>query len=1031
MDTTALSEEFRKAFIEKSIYAFDRTIKIGGPVPKLKPGEKLVRKTLSLCPECYRLLPATIFERENKIWIKRICPEHGEIEEIYWGDAKLFYKASKYETVAKPIKITQVQAQTPCPFTCGLCPYHMTYTALANVVLTNRCDLSCWFCLPRDQELLVRENNFVKIVKIEDLAKDKEFKYKVKIGEFEGEYTTPSDLEVLSYNEGRIVWVKVSKIFRRKYKGKIHVIRTKSGKEIKTTPEHKFIVYVNGKLVRKKAENLSVNDKLLSIFKIPTIKGKIHSLNLIKELRNISQIVQKKIYVHSLDDVNVLKLKEHFGDRVYLWKHRDYMPLNTLYAIGYDGGATYLGLDATNYSIPSLIKITPELAKLIGYFLANGHYTNKDLRITSADEEVRNDIVNALRSLNIPFSISIKEGKAPQIIIGSRLLRLIFKYVFKIPEKASNKRLPEQVFEFPLEAKLALLSGLFNGDGYVVKGRRHLSIGYASTSKGLIRDIYYLLASLGIFSRIYRVPKNRIKLAKHGLYKLHIAGADLVKLVSLISLKRKHREKLYNLSSRKKVRIKNVGDFVIDDIVSIETEYYEGIVYDLEVENENHVFIANDGILISNCFFYAERAGYVYEPSLEELREMMRVLRKQYPYGGLAVQLTGGEPTLRDDLVDIVKMIKEEGIKHIQLNTHGIRFAYADGDVLARELRNAGVNTIYLSFDGLSPKTNIKNHWEVPFILENFRKARMTSVVLVPTVIRGWNTDEVGSIIKFAAKNMDVIRGVNFQPVSLTGRMPKSEREKFRITIPEVLKYIEEQTDGQISMSAWYPTPITTIISRFIEAFTGEPKLHMTIHPACGMATYVHVKRKTDGSVEFTPIPEFVDIDGFFEYLKEKTEELKKGKNKYIVGLKILYNLRKFIDSEKQPKDVNLWKLIYNIFIRHNYEALGEFHYKFLYIGMMHFMDLYNYDIQRVMHCGIHYTVPGGKLIPFCTFNVLPDLYRDKIQKKHGIPINKWVKLGGYHSIGDAIKYKRDIKRLKSSELYKKTYAEFKEFLNK
>ena len=164
--------------------------------------------------------------------------------------------------------------------------------------------------------------------------------------------------------------------------------------------------------------------------------------------------------------------------------------------------------------------------------------------------------------------------------------------------------------------------------------------------------------------------------------------------------------------------------------------------------------------------------------------------------------------------------------------------------------------------------------------------------------------------------------------------------------------------------------------------------------------------------------------------MSEKAEELERGKNRYIVGLKVLKNIWKFIDEEKQPKDISLRKILFNIFIKHDYHSLGEFHYKFLYLGMMHFMDLYNYDVQRVMHCGIHYLTPEGRTIPFCAFNVLPDIYRDEIQKRHSLSISEWIKLKGSHTIGDAIKYKRDIKKLESGELYRKTYANFKEYLS-
>ncbi|MEM2642174.1 MAG: radical SAM protein, partial [Thermoproteota archaeon] len=622
------------------------------------------------------------------------------------------------------------------------------------------------------------------------------------------------------------------------------------------------------------------------------------------------------------------------------------------------------------------------------------------------------------------YSFLVYEGKAKQLVVGSRLIRLVFKHVFRIPEKSANKRLPRGFLNFPLESKLALLSGLFNGDGYVVRGTRHLSIGYASVSKSLIRDILFLLASLGIFARVRKVSKEKMKGAKHDLYKIYIAGKDLVKLVNLLKLRQGHVKRLGYIGERKEAKVLRLGDFYLDTVESMEEEHYTGYVYDLEVENDSHSFVASDGFLVSNCFFFAERSGYVYEPTLEQYRMMMKHLRKQYPYGAKAIQLTGGEPLMRDDLVDIVRITKEEGFTHIQLNTHGIFFALDGGIELARRLREAGVNTVYLSFDGLDPKINVKNHWEIPYIFEAFRKAGMTSVVLVPTVINGWNTHELGKIVRFAAVNSDIVRGVNFQPVSLVGQMPRSERDKHRITIPDVIKLVEEQTNGEIGRDAWYPVPFTLVLTMFLEKLTkGKEKWHMPIHPACGMATYVYLDRSRDG-IHFVPITSFVDVEGLTEYLREKTVEMEKGRSRYLVMLELLRKLGSFINKERQPKDLNLGKILANIILKRSYGALSVFHYKFIYLGMMHFMDPYNYDVERVMHCGVHYVTPEPNVVPFCTFNVLPELYRDNVQREFSISLEEWSRLKP-GTVGDKAKYKRDVKKLASGETYKKTYEGF------
>jgi hypothetical protein len=428
------------------------------------------------------------------------------------------------------------------------------------------------------------------------------------------------------------------------------------------------------------------------------------------------------------------------------------------------------------------------------------------------------------------------------------------------------------------------------------------------------------------------------------------------------------------------------------------------------------------------CFFYSEAAGYVYEPTLDQIREMVRSIKKQGVT--IAIQLTGGEPLIREDLVEIVKLMRDEGVRHIQLNTNGLKFARlfledpAEAIKYARELRENGVNTVYLSFDGVSPRTNPKNHWEVPFILEVFRQAKMTSIVLVPTVIKGVNTDELGDIVRFGARNIDIIRAVNFQPVSLTGFMKRFEREKYRITIPEVAKLIEEQTGGEVSREDWFPVNASAVFSRFIEGFSGEFKFEMSNHPICGVGTYVYVERSGEG-LKLTPITRFIDVEGLLEYLRDKWVDLVTGSSRLIAGVKLLYTIRKFIDGEKAPREFDIYKLLFNIIVKRSYEALGELHYKLLFLGQMHFMDLYNYDIQRVQRCNIHYSVPDGRLIPFCAFNIFEDVYRDKVMKEYSLSLDDYARKYGLPREKAFPKHLRDVKRMESHELYKKTYAEF------
>jgi uncharacterized radical SAM superfamily Fe-S cluster-containing enzyme len=419
------------------------------------------------------------------------------------------------------------------------------------------------------------------------------------------------------------------------------------------------------------------------------------------------------------------------------------------------------------------------------------------------------------------------------------------------------------------------------------------------------------------------------------------------------------------------------------------------------------------------CFFYAKEGQPIYEPDLKQIRSMLKNLRAEKPVPCNALQLTGGEPCLRDDLVEIVRMAEEEGFDHVQVNTDGIRLAL--NPQLAADLRAAGTNTVYMSFDGVTPKTNPKNHWEIPYGVENCRAVGM-GIVLVPTVIGGVNDHELGDIINFALNHNDIIRGVNFQPVSLVGRMPQEMREKQRITIPRCIKNIEEQTNGTIREEDFFTVPSVHPITKFIEALTREPKYDLTTHFACGMATYLILGE--DGRV--VPLPQFVDVPGLTEYLTEKAQEIERGKTRYWVGLKVLSKLGSFIDKKKQPKGFDLKRILLDTLVKHNYRSLGALQHKSLFIGMMHFQDPYNYDVERVERCCIHYAMPDGRIIPFCTFNVIPEVYRDKVQAQYAMSAHEWEKKTGKKLADD--KYRRDAKRLEEGEEYKKVYGGLKNY---
>ncbi len=382
----------------------------------------------------------------------------------------------------------------------------------------------------------------------------------------------------------------------------------------------------------------------------------------------------------------------------------------------------------------------------------------------------------------------------------------------------------------------------------------------------------------------------------------------------------------------------------------------------------------------SYCFMNAGISGLVYEPTLDQLKELMIQGRSERPKGSTAIQITGGEPTVREDLIDIIKMAKELGFTHVQLNTNGIKLA--ESVDYCKEIKNAKVNTIYLSFDGVTKKTNV---WidQSKQAIENLRKAGLHAV-LVPVLIGGKNLHETGRIIQFAIDNMDIIRGVNFQPISFSGRAKKLEDEKRnqqRVDYVQMMEVIEKEFDGQISRDDFYPVPFVNPISKLIEMLKGENQVEFTAHPGCGGATYLFVDNGKP-----IPVTRFIDVERLLDYIN-KESKIKGPLKKIRVGSSFLRRIDEFIDDTKAPYGFNLKKLLKDATLGGSYDSLRGFHHKSIFVGSMWFQDPFNLNIERLKRCVIHYSTLEG-IIPFCLYNGLG--YGDKIREKHSISIKEW-----------------------------------------
>jgi hypothetical protein len=369
------------------------------------------------------------------------------------------------------------------------------------------------------------------------------------------------------------------------------------------------------------------------------------------------------------------------------------------------------------------------------------------------------------------------------------------------------------------------------------------------------------------------------------------------------------------------------------------------------------------------CFANATAAGYVYQPTLDQIKHMIDNLASNRPVTVKALQLSGGEPTLRDDLPEILQYAHKSGIHHLEVNTNGIRIA---NDVAyLQKLIDADVSSFYLQFDGVTPEP-YKTTRGLDLLpvkmkaLANLRAAGHDSAILVVTLVKGINDNQLGRIINFAAQNHDIIRCVNVQPVSITGRIDRNKLADYRITIPDFMKLVEEQTNGQIRISDFLPVPSVVPFARALGALKGHRFPEFTMHEHCGMATFVFVE---DGKI--TPITRYANVDGFMNSMN-RVAELATAGHKMRANVEMIHSLSNL-------KLRVLGPVVGGVIKEGSYEAMGRLMRKIIMIGAMHFMDPYNFDLERVQRCGIHYAVPDGRIIPFCTMN---SLHREKIERQ-------------------------------------------------
>lgn len=273
-----------------------------------------------------------------------------------------------------------------------------------------------------------------------------------------------------------------------------------------------------------------------------------------------------------------------------------------------------------------------------------------------------------------------------------------------------------------------------------------------------------------------------------------------------------------------------------------------------------------------------------------------------------------------------------------------------------KELKSAGLNSIFLQFDGTNDsiykKLRGKELLQIKTkAIENCGKYGI-GVVLVPTLVPKVNTDNIGEIINFALEHIHAVKGVHFQPVSYFGRVPHIPGDEDRITLPEVMDEIQRQTGGKIKTASLKPPKCENSLCSFHGSYitreNGELMSITNNSSCCGADENTEsglkkVKLKVKGAGNSCCCSE------------EKAEEgAVKAKD---------YVSRNWSSRETNENgnagETSGWDKI-----------LSSIRDKSFSISAMAFQDVWNVNLERTRDCCIHVVSPEGKLIPFCLYNL-------------------------------------------------------------
>jgi 7,8-dihydro-6-hydroxymethylpterin dimethyltransferase len=317
------------------------------------------------------------------------------------------------------------------------------------------------------------------------------------------------------------------------------------------------------------------------------------------------------------------------------------------------------------------------------------------------------------------------------------------------------------------------------------------------------------------------------------------------------------------------------------------------------------------------------------------------------------VQLSGGEPTLHPEFFAVLEAARRRPIKHLMVNTNGLRIAQEDD--FAERLAAFGPGLeVYLQFDSLEPGPLRALRGGD---LRHVRRAALDklnrldlSTTLVVTIKRGLNDGELGRIIDFALQQ-PCVRGVTLQPIQSAGRLEGFDASQHRLTLTEVRRRVLEQTT----------------------VFAPEDVIPVPCHPDSLAMAYA---LKLDGQI--VPLTGLIDakilIEGGRNTVLYEQDDTIKGAV-----------FRLFSTNHSPASQATSLRDLLCCLPRVAMPA-GLGYANVFRLMIVQFLDAHSFDVRSVKKTCVHIVHPDGRLIPFDTYNLF---YRDGLEENRLAPLRR------------------------------------------